>query len=130
MTEPVPTAQITATPAARAAVARLRTDRGGSVMFVQSAGCRAGSTPMCFPDGEFLLGTGDVLLGEIDGSPFYIDARLDDAWNNGDLVLDVAAGPPEGFSLAAGDGLHFVTHSASCTSPDGRVDHGNRTCSC
>ena len=42
-------------------------------MFVQSGGCCAGSTPMCFPDGEFLIGDIDVLLGEIDGCPFYID---------------------------------------------------------
>jgi uncharacterized protein (DUF779 family) len=31
---------------------------------------------MCFPAGEFLIGDIDVLLGEIDGCPFYIDKRL------------------------------------------------------
>jgi uncharacterized protein (DUF779 family) len=86
-------------------------------MFVQSGGCCAGSTPMCFPAGELVIGDIDVLLGEIDGCPFYIDARLDDAWGRDQLVLDVAPGPPEGFSLAAGHNLHFVTHSATCATP-------------
>jgi uncharacterized protein (DUF779 family) len=72
---------------------------------------------MCFPAGELIIGDIDVLLGEIDGCPFYIDSRLDMAWGRVRLVLDVAAGPPEGFSLGAGDNLHFVTRSATCRSP-------------
>ena len=95
--------RLTVTPAARAAVSRLRAARDGPVMFVQSGGCCAGSTPMCFPDGELVIGD--------------IDARLDDAWGRDQLVLDVAAGPPEGFSLAAGDNLHFITRSAACATP-------------
>jgi len=110
-------ARITATPAAREAITRLRAARGGPVMFVQSGGCCAGSTPMCFPEGEFILGDVDVLLGDIDGSPFYIDKRLDEAWHQDVFLLDVAVGEPEGFSLAAGEDLHFVTLSPGCPTP-------------
>ena len=105
--------RLTVTQAAREAISRLRAARGGPVMFVQSGGCCAGSTPMCFPDGELVIGDIDVLLGDIDGCPFYIDARLDNAWGRDQLLLDVATGPPEGFSLAAGDNLHFVTRSTT-----------------
>jgi uncharacterized protein (DUF779 family) len=100
--------RVVATEAAREAVSRLRAARG-PLMFVQSAGCCAGSVPMCFPEGEYLTGDGDLLLGTIAGCPFYIDRRLYEAWHSGQLVLDVAPGRPEGFSLAAGEGLHFVT---------------------
>ncbi len=109
--------RLTVTPAAREAISHLRAARGGPVMFVQSGGCCAGSTPMCFPDGELVIGDIDVLLGDIDGCPFYIDARLDAAWGRDRLVLDVANGPPEGFSLAAGDNLHFITRSSACAAP-------------
>ena len=107
-------ARITATPAAREAITRLRAARDGQVMFVQSGGCCAGTTPMCFPAGEFVIGDVDVLLGDIDGAPFYIDKRLDDAWHQDHFLLDVAAGEAEDFSLPAGDNLHFVTRSAAC----------------
>ena len=117
MSESAITARITATPAAREAISLLRAARGGPVMFVQSGGCCAGSTPMCFPIGEFLIGDVDVLLGDIDGCPFYIDKRLDEAWNQHDFLLDVEAGGPEDFSLAAGDNLHFVTRSGVCAAP-------------
>ncbi len=114
----MPDTRITATAAAREALTRLRAGRGGPVMFVQSGGCCAGSVPMCYPAGEFLVGAGDVRLGEVDGCPFYIDRRLDDALGRSLFVLDVAAGDPEGFSLPAGPGTHFVTRSDTCGVPD------------
>ena len=102
--------RVIATEAARQAVYRLRAVRG-PLMFVQSAGCCGGSAPMCLPAGEYLTGPGDVLLGRIGGCPFYMDARQYRAWHPDLLVLDVEPGAPEGFSLAAGEGLHFVTRT-------------------
>jgi uncharacterized protein (DUF779 family) len=94
-------------------------------MFVQSAGCCGGSVPMCFPAGEYLTGPGDLLLGSIVGCPFYMDTRHYEAWHPGQLVLDVEPGPPEGFSLAAGEGLHFVTRTCARPRPVGvLVPHG------
>jgi uncharacterized protein len=114
MSDTPPQSRITATPAAGQAITRLLADRGGPVMFVQSGGCCAGSTPMCFPAGEFLVGDNDILLGEIEGCPFYIDTALDRAWHQDQFLLDVAVGPAEGFSLPAGDNLHFTILSPAC----------------
>lgn len=46
-------------------VARL-VARHGPVMFHQSGGCCDGSAPMCYPDGDFIIGDHDVLLGILD----------------------------------------------------------------
>jgi uncharacterized protein (DUF779 family) len=100
----IPSAGISATPAAREAIRRLRAARGADLIFVQSAGCCAGSVPMCFPAGEFIVGDADLLLGVIEGCPFYIDARIYQSWDHPQLVLDVAPGDPEGFSLGPGGG--------------------------
>jgi uncharacterized protein (DUF779 family) len=105
------TGRVIATVAARSALDDLRA-AAGPVMFVESAGCCDGSAPMCFSLGEFIVGDGDVLLGEIDGCPFYMDARQYDALGQPNLVLDIEPGSPGGFSLAAGDGLHFVARVA------------------
>ena len=114
MAETVTPTRVTATPAARQAIARLRAARGGDVlMFIRFGGCCAGSTPMCCPAGEFVLGDSDLLLGVIDDCPFYIDRKLDAAWHQDEFVLDVDAGEAEGFSLPAGDDLRFVTRSSS-----------------
>ena len=112
-----PPARISATPAARGAIRRLRAARGEDLMFVQSAGCCGGSVPMCFPAGEFITGDADTLLGVIEGCPFYIDARIYRSWDHPQLVLDIAPGDPEGFSLGPGAGLHFVTRASACTPP-------------
>jgi uncharacterized protein (DUF779 family) len=41
-------------------------DRHGALMFHQSGGCCDGSSPMCYPDGEFIVGDRDVLLAILD----------------------------------------------------------------
>lgn len=109
--------RIQATPAARTALEAVRA-REGQVMFVQSGGCCAGSVPMCFPDGEYLTGDGDVLLGDVDGAPFWIEETLDRALGRPAFVLDIAPGRPEGFSLGTVDGGHFVSRSEACLLPD------------
>ena len=72
---------------------------------------------MCFPAGEFIIGSGDVLLGEVEDCPLYIDGRLYAAVyaNAPGLILDVAPGEPEGFSLGPGDGTRFVLRTQACT---------------
>ena len=44
----------------------------GDLMFHQSGGCCDGSAPMCYPKGEFKVGSSDILLGEIEGCEFYM----------------------------------------------------------
>ena len=46
-------------------IRRLRAEHG-PVMFHQSGGCCDGSSPMCYPKGDFWTGDADVLLGTID----------------------------------------------------------------
>ncbi len=106
---------VIATPAALEAIAGLVAERG-AVMFFQSGGCCDGSLPICFDDGEFILSDHDVLLGEVGGCRFYIDPRQYEAWKHTQLILDVGEGEPEGFSLAAAEGKHFITRSRVCAS--------------
>jgi uncharacterized protein (DUF779 family) len=103
-------ARVTATPAATRAIEEL-TERYGPLMLVQSGGCCDGSSPICFRAGTFLVGPDDRLLGDIAGAAFYIDSGQDERWNEPDLVLDVADGAAEGFSLEGLEGIHFVTSS-------------------
>jgi len=87
-------------------------------MFFQSGGCCDGSLPMCFDEGEFVVGDRDVLLGTVAGCPFYIDHRQDEVWKHTQLILDVGEGAPEGFSLPAGEHEHFITRSTVVCSND------------
>jgi hypothetical protein len=102
--------RVVATPAALEAVTRLVAERG-PIMLFQSGGCCDGSLPMCFDDGELVVGDRDVLLGTVGGCPFYIDGRQYEVWKHTQLIVDVGEGAPEGFSLPAGEDGHFVTRS-------------------
>jgi uncharacterized protein (DUF779 family) len=122
---PQPAFRLSATDAARRAVARLRDEQSGPVVLVQSGCWCALSVPMCFPEGQFMVRDVDVLIGDVDGCPIFIDQRLLQAWHPTCLELDVTPGVPEGFSLPAGPGLIFVTRHRSteqrtlaCRSPN------------
>ena len=100
--------QVVATDAA-AAVLRHLTATFGPLILIQSGGCCDGSSPICLQEGELLLREDDLLLGELEGMPFYCDREQYERWNRPSLVLDVAHGPAEGFSLEDLAGVHFRT---------------------
>ncbi len=89
----------------------------GPVMFHQSGGCCDGSSPMCYPDGEFLVGSGDVrvdLLG-FDGVdrpvPFWMSTSQFQYWQHTHLTVDVVPGRGGGFSLESPEGVRFLLRS-------------------
>lgn len=66
---------------------------------------------MCFPQGEFLVGDHDVLLGEIGGCPFYIHEKQHDYWKHTQLIIDVVDGRGGMFSVEGVEGKRFLTRS-------------------
>nr|WP_302053953.1 DUF779 domain-containing protein [Sphingomonas tagetis] len=108
--------RVVATPAALALIAEIRTEHG-PILFHQSGGCCDGSSPMCYPVGEFRIGESDILLGEVDGVPVYIGRAQGEAWAHTQLILDVVPGRGGMFSLDNGREKRFLTRSkvvASC----------------
>jgi Uncharacterized protein conserved in bacteria len=103
--------RVHATPQALEAIERLKA-RHGAIVIHQSGGCCDGSSPMCFPDGELPPGPGDVLLGEVGGTPVYIDREQDERWGHPAIHIDVSPGAAMGFSLEGVDDVHFVTAAA------------------
>ena len=102
--------RVTATEAALALIETLKT-KHGPLMFHQSGGCCDGSAPMCYPDGEFLVGDQDVKLGEIGGCSFYISASQYEYWKHTQLIIDVVPGRGGMFSLESSEGKRFLTRS-------------------
>ncbi len=84
-------------------------DVHGPVMFHQSGGCCDGSSPMCYPDGEFIVGDRDVLLDVVEGAPVWISGPQFEVWKHTQLVIDVVPGRGGGFSLEAPEGLRFLS---------------------
>ncbi|MGH3862984.1 DUF779 domain-containing protein [Actinokineospora sp.] len=98
------------------AVLRGLIDQHGPVMFHQSGGCCDGSSPMCYPRGEFRVGAADVLLGEIAGdTPFWMSADQYEYWRHTHLTVDVVSGRGGGFSLEAPEGVRFLIRSRLLT---------------
>ena len=87
----------------------------GPLMFHQSGGCCDGSSPMCYPDGDFIVGDRDVLLAVLDvgadGVPVWISGPQFEAWQHTQLIIDVIDGQGGTFSLEGSTGKAFHTRS-------------------
>ncbi len=95
---------------------RRLTGTDGPLMFHQSGGCCDGSSPMCYPQGEFLTGDSDVHLADLDigldrGVPVWMSKSQFVYWEHTHLTIDVVPGRGAGFSLEAPHGVRFIIRS-------------------
>ncbi|QFT75596.1 MULTISPECIES: DUF779 domain-containing protein [unclassified Ruegeria] len=105
-----PNARVVATEGALELLKEIQV-RNGEVMFHQSGGCCDGSSPMCYPKGEFPLGKSDVKLGDIGGAEFYISGAQYEVWKHTQIILDVVPGRGGMFSLDNGTERRFLIRS-------------------
>ena len=66
---------------------------------------------MCYPEGEFLVGEGDVLLATLGETPFYMSRGQFEYWRHTQLILDVVPGRGGMFSLEGPEGVRFLIRS-------------------
>ncbi len=85
--------------------------RHGPLMFHQSGGCCDGSSPMCYPLGEFLVGDSDILVAMLGETPFYMSRSQFEYWKHTQLILDVVPGRGGMFSLEGSEGVRFLIRS-------------------
>jgi uncharacterized protein (DUF779 family) len=96
---------------------RKLTSMHGPLMFHQSGGCCDGSSPMCYPAGEFRTGAADVKLGDLkvagiqDPIGFWMSASQFEYWKHTHLTVDVVVGRGGGFSLESPEGVRFLIRS-------------------
>ena len=114
--------RVAVTPAAASMLRHLRAEHG-ELMCHQSGGCCDGSSPMCFPDGEFLTSAADVHLGvlaidpsDVGGAdgftvPVWMSRSQYAYWKHTHLTIDVVPGRGAGFSLEAPEGVRFLIRS-------------------
>ncbi len=109
------------------------TQTHGPLMFHQSGGCCDGSSPMCYPQGEFRTGAVDVLLAELDAGlpqtiPFWMSESQFAYWSHTHLTVDVVPGRGGGFSVESPTGQRFLIRSRLFTDEESaqlvEVTHG------
>lgn len=92
------------------------TEVHGPLMFHQSGGCCDGSSPMCYPAGEFRIGAVDVKLADLDAGlpqriPFWMSESQFAYWSHTHLTVDVVPGRGSGFSVESPTGQRFLIRS-------------------
>ncbi|KWX01428.1 hypothetical protein LI90_2456 [Carbonactinospora thermoautotrophica] len=112
--------RVSITPEAAALVRKLAAVYG-PLLFHQSGGCCDGSSPMCYPRGEFRVGDSDVFLGWVADTPFYISRPQFEYWKHTHLTVDVVPGRGSGFSVEAPEGVRFIIRSRLFTDEEAKA---------
>jgi hypothetical protein len=73
---------------------------------------------MCYPDGEFIVGDRDVLLGVLLGARVWISGSQFETWKHTQLTIDVVPGRGGGFSMEAPEGLRFLSRGRAFTAAE------------
>lgn len=102
--------RVVATPAALAVIAALKAQHG-PLVFHQSGGCCDNGGANCFPAHELPVGPGDLQIGEIGGTPFYVSKAAYEFWKRTQFIIDVVRGSHGNFSLEGPNGEAFFTRS-------------------
>ena len=100
-------ARVRATSAAEEAIARVSHEYGAVALLVPGT-CGAGKA-LCLPLAGLMIVAEDPVLGTVAGAPVYSLSRPDDLSLPLEVLVDVEPGLPDGFSLPAGEGRHFVS---------------------
>lgn len=93
-------------------------EKFGELMFHQSGGCCDGSQPMCLEKGDFILGSSDICLGEIEDCEFWMSKDQFEYWQYTHLTIDITPGRGSSFSLEIPMGLRFITKSRLFTTEE------------
>jgi uncharacterized protein len=122
-------ARVALTPEAADLLRRLRAVHG-PLMFHQSGGCCDGSSPMCYPDGDFKIGGVDVHLGDlqvegIEPVSFWMSQSQFEYWKHTHLTIDVVKGRGSGFSVEAPEGVRFLIRSRLFTDAESATLNGS-----
>ena len=86
-------------------------------MFHQSGGCCEGSSPLCFPKGEFRLGNSDVLVGRLGETEVWMDREQWRTWAHTGWSIDVLDVRGSSFSLDVPYGKSFIVRTTFCGLP-------------
>ncbi len=86
-------------------------EKHGSIIMYQSGGCCDGSTPYCYEEGDFKIGSNDKLLGYLGEIPFYIHQAQYEFYKSMQLIINVKEGNGSEFSLEYGSGRSFYLQS-------------------
>jgi len=100
--------RVIATDSALALLSSLR-EQYGPLLFLLSGNFNDSNAPLCYPLGEFSVGNGDVYLGNLDGTPFYVGHEQFEYWNRAQLIVDAVNGSSAPESLEFSTGKRFMT---------------------
>ena len=99
--------KVIATEEAKSLIKQLQ-EEFGEIIFLHSEGCCDGTSPICMTADGFSLGSRDEKIGDVLGSPYYMNLSNSNYWKHLQIVIDVLDGIGNSFSLESTKDRSFI----------------------
>ncbi len=102
--------RIMATDSALSLLASLR-EKHGPLMLFQPGGSDGDNALLCYAFGDERFTNMETYLGNINGTPFYLEQIHFEYWKRNQLIIDAVSGNGATDSLESGSGMSFLTRT-------------------
>lgn len=86
-------------------------EKHGPVLLFQEGGSSDGKSLLCYAFGDDNFTNTEVYLGNVNGTPFYVEHKHFEHWKRTQLIIDAVKGTGATNSLESGLGMRFSTRT-------------------
>ncbi|MGC2164417.1 MAG: DUF779 domain-containing protein [Gallionella sp.] len=103
-------ARVMATDSALSLLASLR-EKHGPLLLFQGGGSGDDNALLCCAFGDDRFTNTEIYLGNVNGTPFYLEHTHFEYWKHAQLIIDAVSGTGATDSLESGSGMRFLTRT-------------------
>lgn len=96
-------------------------ERHGPLLLFQAGGSGDGNSLLCYAFGDDRFTNTEVYLGNVNGTPLYVEHKYFEYWKRTQLVIDAAKGTGATNSLESGLGMRFLTRTRLLTDEESQL---------
>lgn len=112
--------RVMATDSALSLLVSLR-EKHGPLLLFQAGGSNDSNSLLCYALDDDRFTNAEVYLGNVKGTPFYVEHKHFEYWKRSQLIIDAVDGTGETDSLDSGSGMHFLMRTRLLSDEENRI---------
>ena len=96
-------------------------EKYGPLLLFQAGGSNESNSLLCYALDDDRFTNAEVYLGNVKGTPFYVEHKNFEYWKRSQLIIDAIDGTGATDSLDSGSGMHFLMRTRLLSDEENRI---------